>query len=43
MTSAGIAYKQTSNNRKVLAYKREHPNTKLSYNEILKVYDQGVK
>lgn len=43
MTSAGIAYKQTSNNRKVQAYKREHPNTKLSYNEILKVYDQGDK
>lgn len=43
MTSAGIAYKQTSNNRKVQAYKREHPNTKLSYNEILKVYDQGNK
>lgn len=43
MTSAGIAYKQTSNNRKVQAYKREHPNTKLSYNEILKVYDQGGK
>lgn len=43
MASAGIAYKQTSNNRKVRAYKREHPNTKLSYNEILKIYDQGDK
>lgn len=43
MASAGIISKQTSNNRKVRAYKREHPNTKLSYNEILKVYDQGDK
>lgn len=41
LASAGIISKQTSNNRKVRAYKREHPNTKLSYNEILKVYDQG--
>ena len=43
LASAGIISKQTSNNRKVRAYKREHPNTKLSYNEILKVYDQGGK
>lgn len=43
VASAGIISKQTSNNRKVRAYKREHPNTKLSYNEILKVYDQGGK
>lgn len=43
MASAGIISKQTSNNRKVRAYKREHPNTKLSYNEILKVYDQDDK
>ena len=43
VASAGIISKQTSNNRKVRAYKREHPNTKLSYNEILKVYDKGGK
>lgn len=33
--------KQTSNNRKVRAYKRKHPSTKLSYNKILKIYDEG--
>lgn len=43
VTSAVILSTQISNNRKVRAYKREHPNTKLSYNEILKIYDQGVK
>mgnify|MGYP006920094770 FL=1 len=41
LATTGIMVKRTSNNRKVRAYKRKHPNTKLSYNKILKIYDEG--
>lgn len=40
LAAGTLALKQTSNSRKIRAYKRKHPNSKLSNNEILRLYDK---
>ena len=36
-----VALKSSTNTRRIRLYRKQHPNTKLSNNEILKIYDEG--
>lgn len=39
-TAGTMVLETTADNRKIRDYKREHPNTKLSNNKILELYDK---